>query len=75
MYPALRFPEHTLGKESFMAWGGGGAPEAPGIWRPQRLPKDEGHFVWRGCPGRVDSGCVGGGGRDRVGVAAILEIK
>lgn len=40
---ALRFPVHAVGKGSFMAWGRG-REWGGGIWRPQRLPRDDGHF-------------------------------
>lgn len=59
-----------------MAWGRGGAPEnTRGIWRPQRLPRGDGHFVWRGCPGKADSGGVWGKRQGQDGVADTLEVK
>lgn len=61
-----------------MAWGRGEerhrkASGASGGLRGS--PGGDGHFVWRGCPGKADSGGVWGKRQGQDGVAATLEVK
>lgn len=73
---ALRFPACFRERVLHGLGGGGGVQEGTrGIRRPQRVPRDDGHFAWGGSSGKVDPEVVQRREMDRIGVAATLEVK